>query len=190
MKTYDVGYLVGSMAKESINRKLAEALVKIAPEQLKFREIPFADLPIYSYDYDADYPEAGKRFKQDIERSDAILIVTPEYNRSVPGGLKNAIDWASRPWGKNSFANIPSGVIGTSPGAIGTAVGQQHLRSILGFLNSPQMNAPEAYIQFKDGMIDEAGNITNESTEKFLRNFLDEFHEFVARVLTVLPRDA
>jgi len=190
MKTYDVGYLVGSMAKESINRKLAEALVKIAPEQLKFREIPFADLPIYSYDYDADYPEAGKRFKQDIERSDAILIVTPEYNRSVPGGLKNAIDWASRPWGKNSFANIPSGVIGTSPGAIGTAVGQQHLRSILGFLNSPQMNSPEAYIQFKDGMIDEAGNITNESTEKFLRNFLDEFHEFVARVLTVLPRDA
>src|SRR5690606_13053459 len=181
---------VGSMAKESINRKLAEALVKIAPEQLKFREIPFADLPIYSYDYDADYPEAGKRFKQEIERSDAILIVTPEYNRSIPGGLKNALDWASRPWGRNSFAHIPSGVIGTSPGAIGTAVGQQHLRSILGFLDSPQMNSPEAYIQFKDGMINDAGEIADESTRKFLRNYLDEFHEFVARVLTVLPRDA
>ncbi|MGH8073726.1 MAG: NADPH-dependent FMN reductase, partial [Lysobacter sp.] len=112
MKTYNVGYLIGSLAKESINRKLAQALLKLAPEQ------------------------------------DAILIVTPEYNRSIPGGLKNAIDWASRPWGTNSFANIPSGVIGTSPGAIGTAVGQQHLRSILGFLNSPQMNSPEAYIQF------------------------------------------
>src|SRR5690606_23229278 len=190
MKTYNVGYLIGSMARESINRKLAGALIKLAPEQLRFREIRFDDLPIYSYDYDADYPEAGRRFKKDIESSDAILIVTPEYNRSSPGGLKNAIDWASRPWGKNSFAHIPSGVIGTSPGAIGTAVGQQHLRSILGFLNSPQMNAPEAYIQFKEGMLDEDGAIADESTAKFLRNYLDEFHEFVARVLTVLPRDA
>src|SRR5690606_10311232 len=190
MKTYNVGYLIGSMARESINRKLAGALIKLAPEQLRFREIRFDDLPIYSYDYDADYPEAGRRFKKDIESSDAILIVTPEYNRSIPGGLKNAIDWASRPWGKNSFAHIPSGVIGTSPGAIGTAVGQQHLRSILGFLNSPQMNAPEAYIQFKEGMLNDAGEIADESTAKFLRHYLDEFHEFVARVLTVLPRDA
>src|SRR5690606_11389229 len=172
------------------NRKLAGALIKLAPEQLRFREIRFDDLPIYSYDYDADYPEAGRRFKKDFESSDAILIVTPEYNRSIPGGLKNAIDWASRPWGKNSFAHIPSGVIGTSPGAIGTAVGQQHLRSILGFLNSPQMNAPEAYIQFKEGMLNDAGEIADESTAKFLRHYLDEFHEFVARLLTVLPRDA
>ncbi|MEN1941371.1 NADPH-dependent FMN reductase [Luteimonas sp. MJ246] len=190
MKTYNVGYLIGSIATESINRKLANALFKLAPEQLEFNEIPYRDLPIYSYDYDADYPEAGKAFKKAIEGSDAILIVTPEYNRSIPGGLKNAIDWASRPWGTNSFANIPSGVIGTSPGAIGTAVGQQHLRSILGFLNSPQMNSPEAYIQFKDGMLDEAGEIADESTAKFLGNYLKEFHEFIARVLTVLPRGA
>jgi chromate reductase len=190
MKTYNVGYLIGSVAKESINRKLAQALVKLAPDQLKFKEIAFRDLPIYSYDYDNNYPEAAQQFKKAIEGSDAILIVTPEYNRSIPGGLKNAIDWASRPWGKNSFAHIPSGVIGTSPGAIGTAVGQQHLRSILGFLNSPQMNSPEAYIQFKDGMLNDAGEVADSSTAEFLRNYLKEFHEFVARVLTVLPRGA
>src|SRR5690606_816740 len=190
MKTYNVGYLIGSLARESINRKLANALFKLAPGQLQFREISFAELPAYSYDYDADFPEAGRAFKKAIEGSDAILIVTPEYNRSIPGCLKNAIDWASRPWGTNSFKNIPSGVIGTSPGAIGTAVGQQHLRSILGFLNSPQMNSPEAYIQFKDGMINDAGEIADASTAKFLGNYLEEFHQFVARVLTVLPRGA
>ena len=190
MKTYNVGYLVGSLARESINRKLAQALIKLAPEQLKFKEIPYADLPLYSYDYDADYPQAGRDFKKAIESSDAILIVTPEYNRSIPGGLKNAIDWASRPWGTNSFAHIPSGVIGTSPGAIGTAVGQQHLRSILGFLNSPQMNSPEAYIQFKEGFLDDAGAVADPGTAKFLTDYLEEFHQFIARVLTVLPRGA
>ena len=190
MKTYNVGYLVGSLARESINRKLANAVIRLAPEQLEFTEIPFADLPLYSYDYDADYPQVGRDFKNAIESSDAILIFTPEYNRSIPGALKNAIDWASRPWGTNSFANIPSGVIGTSPGSIGTAVGQQHLRTILGFLNSPQMNSPEAYIQFKDGMLDESGAIADAGTAEFLRGYMQEFHDFVARVLTVLPRGA
>src|SRR5690554_2844686 len=179
MKTYNVGYLVGSLAKESINRKLAHALFKLAPSQLEFTEIPFAGLPLYSYDYDDDYPEAGRRFKKAIEAADAILIVTPEYNRSIPGALKNAIDWASRPYGSNAFARTPSAVIGTSPGAIGTAVAQQHLRSVLGFCDSPQMNAPEAYIQFTPGLIDDAGEVTNEGTRDFLRNFMEEFHVFI-----------
>ena len=164
--------------------------MRLAPSELQLSEIPFRDLPIYSYDYDADYPPVARKFKEAIAASDAILFVTPEYNRSIPGGLKNAIDWASRPWGTNSFAHIPSGVIGVSPGAIGTAIGQQHLRSVLGFLNSPQMNSPEAYIQFKPGMINDAGEIADASTAKFLSNYLEEFHQFIARVLTVLPRGA
>jgi chromate reductase len=190
MKTYTVGYLIGSLATESINRKLANAIFKLAPAQLQFHEIAFRDLPLYSYDYDADYPEVATQFKRAIEGSDAILIVTPEYNRSIPGALKNAIDWASRPYGKNSFAHIPSGVIGASIGAIGTAVCQQHLRSVLGFLNSPQMNSPEGYIQFKEGMLNDAGEIADSSTAKFLRSYLEAFHQFIAHVLTVLPRGA
>jgi chromate reductase len=189
MTTYKVGYLVGSLAKGSINRKLARALVGVAPPELVLEELRFADLPLYSYDYDANYPDVAKAFKQSIAEVDGVLFVTPEYNRSIPGGLKNAIDWASRPWGKNSFARKPSAVIGTSPGSIGTAVGQQHLRSILGFCNSPQMNAPEAYIQFTPGLIDDNGTVTNESTREFLANYMKELHAFIVRVLTVLPRE-
>lgn len=190
MKTYNVGYLIGSLAKGSINRQLANALIKLAPKELEFHEISFGDLPLYSYDYDADYPEVATKFKKAITDSDAVLFVTPEYNRSIPGALKNAIDWASRPWGTNSFARIPSGVIGTSPGAIGTAVAQQQLRSVLGFCNSPQMNSPEAYIQFKPGLITEQGEVTDGGTEEFLRNYMSEFHQFVARVRTVISREA
>jgi chromate reductase, NAD(P)H dehydrogenase (quinone) len=119
-----------------------------------------------------------------------VLFVTPEYNRSIPGGLKNAIDWASRPYGQNAFTHKPSAVIGTSPGAIGTAIAQQHLRSVLGFCNSPQMNAPEAYIQFKPGLITDEGEVTNESTAGFLKNYMAEFHQFIERVYTALPPDA
>jgi len=187
MTTFKVGYMVGSLAKESINRKLAKALINLAPESLQFTEIPFKDLPLYSYDYDDDYPQVGKDLKAAIKASDAILFVTPEYNRSIPGGLKNAIDWASRPWGTNSFTHKPSAVIGTSPGAIGTAVAQQSLRSVLSFCNSPQMNAPEAYITFTPGMITDDGKVTMESTEEFLRNYMQEFHDHIERVLTVLP---
>ena len=189
MGTYRIGYLIGSLAKGSINRKLAGALVKLAPSNLELEEIPIGDLPLYSYDYDSDYPEVARRFKQSVEDKDGILFVTPEYNRSIPGALKNAIDWASRPYGTNAFTRKPSAVIGTSPGAIGTAVAQQSLRSVLGFCNSPQMNAPEAYIQFKPGMITDDGEVTVESTEAFLRNYMAEFHAFIARVLTVLPRE-
>ncbi|MCK9554090.1 NADPH-dependent FMN reductase, partial [Aquamicrobium sp.] len=174
----------------SINRKLARALVRLAPSSLTFTEIPFRDLPLYSYDYDADYPPVARAFKDGIKSVDAVLFITPEYNRSIPGGLKNAIDWASRPYGTNSFTNKPSAVIGTSPGAIGTAVAQQSLRGVLSFCNSPQMNAPEAYIQFTPGLITDDGQVTVASTEEFLRNYMREFHDFITRVLAVIPRDA
>lgn len=190
MTTHQVGYLIGSLAKNSINRKLTKALVQLAPPQLQMREISFKELPLYSYDYDADFPPVARTFKEAIASVDAVLFVTPEYNRSIPGGLKNAIDWASRPYGKNSFARKPSAVIGTSPGAIGTAVAQQSLRSVLSFCNSPQMNAPEAYIQFLPGLITDDGEVTVETTQEFLRNYMSEFATFIARVLQVLPRDA
>lgn len=188
--TFKVGYFIGSLAAGSINRKLAAALVKLAPPQgFVMREIPFRDLPLYSYDYDADYPQVARDFKKALAEVDAVLFVTPEYNRSIPGGLKNAIDWASRPWGQNSFTRKPSGVIGASMGSIGTAVAQQSLRGVLSFCNSPQMNAPEAYIHFTPGLITDDGEVTVDSTREFLRNYMAEFHQFVARVYTALPRD-
>jgi chromate reductase len=190
MTIYNVGYFVGSLATASINRLLARALVGVAPPELAMTEIPFKDLPLYSYDYDADYPPVARAFKDAIAGVDAVLFVTPEYNRSIPGALKNAIDWASRPYGTNSFTRKPSAVIGASPGKIGTAIAQQHLRSILGFCNSPQMNAVEAYIQFEKGLITEDGQVTDAKTEAFLRKYMTEFHGFIARVYTVLPRNA
>jgi chromate reductase, NAD(P)H dehydrogenase (quinone) len=190
MTTYKVGYFVGSLSSTSINRLLAKALVRLAPRGLVMTEIPIKHLPLYSTDYDADFPPVARAFKKAIAEVDAVLFVTPEYNRSIPGGLKNAIDWASRPWGHNGFARKASGVIGTSPGSIGTAVAQQSLRSVLCFYNSPLMNTVEAYIQFTPGLITAEGEVTNEKTAEFLRNYMTEFHAFVARVLTVLPREA
>jgi chromate reductase, NAD(P)H dehydrogenase (quinone) len=189
MTRYKVGYFVGSLASASINRLLAKALVRLAPAELDMTEIPFKDLPLYSYDYDAEYPPVAVELKNAIATVDAVLFVTPEYNRSIPGGLKNAIDWASRPYGRNAFTRKPSAVIGTSPGKIGTAIGQQHLRSILAFCNSPQMNSVEAYIQFEPGLIAEDGVVTNDLVEDFLRNYMAEFHGFIQRVYTVLPRN-
>jgi chromate reductase len=184
-----VGYLVGSLATRSINRKLAQALIRLSPEGLEFTEISFRDLPLYSYDYDDDFPPVARRFKEAITASDAVLFVTPEYNRSIPGGLKNAIDWGSRPYGSNAFTRKPSAVIGASPGSIGTALAQQSLKSVLCYCNSPLMNAPEAYIQFKEGMITDDGEVTIPSTKEFLRNYMAEFHRFIERVYMALPRN-
>jgi chromate reductase len=189
MTTYKVGYFVGSLSRRSINRTLAKGLVRLAPASLEMREIPIKDLPLYNHDLDDDYPPEGRALKEAIKDVDAVLFVTPEYNRSIPGALKNAIDWASRPWGQNSFTRKPSAVIGASPGAIGTAVAQQDLRSVLSFCNSPQMNAPEAYIQFKPELWNDDGEVTDESTEKFLRDYMQAFADFVQRVHLVLPRD-
>jgi len=185
---FKVGVFIGSLAKESIKRKLAKAVMRLAPDSLQLTEIPIKDLPLYSYDYDANYPPVARELKEAISRSDALLFVTPEYNRSIPGSLKNAIDWGSRPWGKNSFALKPSAVIGTSVGAIGTAVGQQHLRSILSYVNSPELAQPEVYIHFTPGLITDEGEITTESTADFLKNWLKAFEVFIGKVSTAEGR--
>ena len=189
MHNYTVGYFVGSLAKGSLNRKLALALTRLAPKKITMREIPIADLPLYNHDHDSDYPPVDRALTESIASAAAVLFVTPEYNRSIPGPLKNAIDWASRPYGDNSFSRKPSATIGTSPGKIGTAVAQQHLKSILSFCNSPQMNAIEAYIQFTPGLIADDGEVTEESTAEFLRNYMTEFQAFIERVYMALPRD-
>ncbi len=181
-----VGYIVGSLSTKSINRTLAKALIGLAPKHVQFVEIPIRDLPLYNHDFDIDYPPEGRALKEAIAGVDAVLFVTPEYNRGIPGCLKNAIDWASRPYGTNSFAHKPSAVIGASPGKIGTAVGQQSLRNVLSFCNSPLMEAPEAYIQFTPGLITEAWEITDKETEQFLREFIEAFDVFVARILAAL----
>lgn len=188
MQTFNVGYFVGSLSSTSINRKLALALTKLAPPELALREIAFRDLPPYSPDYDTDYPPLARAFKDTIAQVGAVLFVTPEYNRSIPGALKNAIDWASRPYGQNAFARKPAAVIGASPGSIGTAVAQQSLRAVLAFCNAPQMTSPEAYIQFTPGLITDDGEVTVASTEEFLRNYMSEFALFLRRVTSVLPR--
>jgi chromate reductase, NAD(P)H dehydrogenase (quinone) len=188
MPEYKIGYFIGSLSSTSINRVLSRSLIRLAPEDLHFSEIPIGNLPLYSPDFDDDYPPEARALKEAISRSDAVLFVTPEYNRSIPGALKNAIDWASRPWGKNSFHHIPAGVIGASMGAIGTAVAQQSLRAVLSFCNARQMTSPEAYIHYSPDIFADNGEVSNETTEVFLRDFMAEYRDHVERVLTVLPR--
>lgn len=181
--TYKIGYFVGSLASGSINRTLSRALIELAPDDLEFTEIPIGALPLYSYDYDAEYPAEGRALKDAIEASDGILFVSPEYNRSIPGALKNAIDWGSRPWGTNSFARKPTGIIGASPGSIGTAVMQSSMRAVLSFLDAPQLNAPEAYVKFDPAVFGDDGEVKDESTAAFLRHYMEEYGAFVQRVL-------
>ncbi|MEV7619055.1 NADPH-dependent FMN reductase [Microbacterium sp. NPDC089321] len=181
---YRIGYIIGSLAGDSINRVLAGALVHLAPDSLELTEIPIRDLPLYNRDDENSPVAAVTEFKQAIEGSDGLLIVSPEYNRSIPGALKNAIDWGSRPWGHNSFARKPTGIIGASTGAIGTAVMQSSMRGVLSFLNAPQLNAPEAYITFKPEVYGPDGEVKDEGTATFLRHYMEEYAAFVERVLS------
>ena len=175
---------MGSLSSTSINRVLPQALIRLAPQEMSFTEIMIGDLPLYSPDYDDDYPPQALTLKEAVSDADAILFVTPEYNRSIPGALKNAIDWASRPWGQNSFDHMPTAIIG----AIGTAVAQQSLRAVLAFCNARQMTVPEAYIQFSPDVFTAGGEVTTDDTRDFLRGFMNDFYDHVERVLTVLPR--
>jgi chromate reductase, NAD(P)H dehydrogenase (quinone) len=186
--SYKVGYFVGSLSSTSINRILSKALIALAPKDMEFTELPIGNLPLYSPDFDADYPPEPRALKEAISACDAVLFVTPEYNRSIPGALKNAIDWASRPWGDNSFDHMPAAVIGASPGQIGTAVAQQSLRGVLSFCNARQMTAPEGYITFRPGLFDDDGEVSDDSTAAFLTDFMQEFRTHTERVLTVIPR--
>ena len=190
MDAFKVGYFVGSLSSTSINRELSKALIRLAPDDLEFAEIPIRNLPLYSPDYDSDYPPEAAALKDAIHRSQAILFVTPEYNRSIPGALKNAIDWASRPWGQNAFDHVPTAVIGASIGEIGTALAQQSLKAVLSFCNARQMTAPEGYIRFTPDIFPGDGRVADRSTETFLATFMAEFREHIMRVLTVLPREA
>lgn len=175
-----IGIVVGSLRKESFNRKLADALTKLAPADFTFKHLLIDDLPLYNQDDDARPSAAAKRLKAEVLACEGLLFVTPEYNRSIPGVLKNALDHASRPYGQNAWADKPAGVIGTSPGAVGTAVAQQHLRVILAYLDVPTLGQPEAYIQFKDGLIDQNGNIAP-ANRAFLQDWMDRYCAWVKR---------
>lgn len=176
-----IGYIVGSISSTSINRRLANVLVRLAPEGVTLTEIPIKDLAFYSQDHDSDFPEAARVFKESIGAVAGVLIITPEYNRSIPGVLKNALDWASRPGGQNSFSGKPAAVIGTSGGGIGTAVAQQHLKAILSNLNAPTLGQPEAFIQSTPGLFTDMGEVTNERTAAFLARYLDAFVAHIDR---------
>ncbi len=184
---YRVGYFIGSLSSHSINRILSRALIKVAPADLEFVEIPIGNLPLYSQDYDADYPPEALALKEAVAGVHAVLFISPEYNRGIPGALKNAIDWASRPWGANSFARKPSAIIGASTGKIGTAVMQSNLRMVLAFCDSIQMTAPEAYIQYSPDIFCDDGEIKSPETRAFLTLYMQSFREFIERVTTVVP---
>ena len=181
--TRDVAVFVGSLRKESFNRKMANALVAMAPAPLKLEIVEIRQLPLYNQDDDANLPAASAAFKQRVLKADAVLFVTPEYNRSMPGVLKNAIDIASRPYGTSAWNGKPGAVISVSPGAIGGFGANHHLRQSLVFLNVPALQQPEAYIGNAAKLFDESGKLTDDSTRDFLQKFLQAFAQWIERIV-------
>lgn len=179
MEKYQIAVIVGSLRKDSFNQKLANALIKLAPPEFSFKQVSI-DLPLYNQDDDANQADSVKKLKGDLNASQGFLFVTPEYNRSMPGVIKNAIDHASRPYGSSAWANKPAGLLGVSPGTIGTALAQQHLRNVLSYLDVPTMGQPEAFIQVKEGLFDKDGDIGPDS-KKFLQGWMDKFVVWVKR---------
>jgi len=175
----NVGVIVGSLSRQSINRRLADALIGLAPADFSMRILRIEDLPLYNYDDDAQPAESVKRFKREVTGSDAIVFVTPEYNRSIPGPLKNALDHASRPYGQSVWAGRPAGIIGASIGAPGTSMAQQHLRNILAYLDMPTLNQPEVYLQVQDGTFGPDGRLADAGVEELLRSWMDRFAAWV-----------
>lgn len=175
-----IATIIGSLRRESINRKFAHALARLAPADFAFDFLEIGDLPLYDQDQDAHQAEPVKRLKQQVRESQGVVFVTPEYNRSVPGVLKNAIDNASRPYGDSAWAGKPAGVIGVSTGSIGTACAQQHLRGILAYLDMPTMGQPEAFIQHKEGLYDASGGFGDDS-RAFVQGWMDSYVAWVKR---------
>jgi chromate reductase len=180
MSQYKIAVVVGSLRRDSFNRKLATALARLAPPEFSFHHVEIGDLPLYNQDDDANQGPSVLRLKAEIAGAQGLLFVTPEYNRSVPGVLKNAIDNASRPYGKSAWGGKPAGVLGMSVGAMGTAMAQQHLRNILAYLDVPLLGQPEAFLQAKEGFFDAEGNI-GEAARGFLQTWMDRFVAHVKR---------
>lgn len=180
MSDFSIAVVVGSLRKDSFNRQLADALSTMAPPGWQFKQSRIDDLPLYNQDDDAHQAESVLRLKSEIAAASGVLFITPEYNRSIPGVLKNAIDHASRPYGKNAWVGKPAGVMGVSIGAIGTAMAQQHLRNVLAYLNMPTLGQPEAFIHAKEGLFDKDGQI-GEASRKFVQGWLDTYVAWVKR---------
>ena len=180
MSQYHIAVIVGSLRRDSFNRKLADAVVKLASPEFSFKQVQIGDLPLYNQDDDSSPAESVKRMKAEIAAAQGLLFVTPEYNRSIPGVLKNAIDHASRPYGQSVWAGKPAGILGVSVGAIGTSMAQQHLRNILAYLNVPTLGQPEAFIQAKANLFDQSGNIGTDSKE-FMQAWMDYYLAWVKK---------
>ncbi len=178
MSTLQIAVVVGSLRRDSNNRKLAHALEMLAPGDVIFKPVDIGSLPLYSQDDDEHQAPAVKQLKADIAASQGVMFVTAEYNRSIPGVLKNALDHASRPYGQSAWAGKPAGVLGVSIGTIGTALAQAHLRQVLAYLDMPTLGQPEVFLQMKGGLIDADGRIGSES-QKFLQGWMDKFLAFV-----------
>jgi chromate reductase len=180
MRQYPIAVIVGSLRQDSFNHKLANAIVKLAPPEFSFAQLQIGNLPLYNQDDDANPADSVKQLKTEITAARGLLFVTPEYNRSIPGVLKNAIDHASRPYGQNAWAGKPAGVMGASIGPSGTAMAQQHLRNMLAYLDVPTLGQPEAFIRVTDGLFDEHGDIAADS-RKFLQNWMDHYVAWVKK---------
>lgn len=178
MNNKKIAVIVGSLRRDSFNSKLASALTKLAPAGFTFSTVEIGDLPLYNQDDDADQASQVKRLKSEIAAADGVLFVTPEYNRSIPGVLKNAIDHASRPYGQSAWAGKPAGVIGISVGAIGTSLAQQHLRNILAYLDMPTLGQPEVFLQMKDDLFEGDGSV-GAASRKFLQGWMDRYVAWV-----------
>ena len=178
MSQYQIAVVVGSLRRDSHNRKLATAVAMLAPAGFTFKQVQIGDLPLYNQDDDGTPAAPVKRLKDEIKAAQGLLFVTPEYNRSIPGVLKNAIDHASRPYGQSVWQGKPAAVIGASVGAIGTALAQQHLRNILAYLDVPTLGQPEAFIHAKEGLFDDAGNI-GAASRQFLQGWMDKYVAWV-----------